>query len=192
MAHWIRDERNYQFPQQGYGEPTFVSVTGVMDVTESERPKLFIEERGDNKGPSLYEGTTLARCISSLSASMNIEPQGADWYTRDRDGQLQSVSFGQERVTMENPQYTALLRSGDLSLTAEMDAKKYFPDVTVNELRTSEKPATLSEQRDLAQAFSAAQSSHQSEPSRQAEPESLPMQKSAHDYDLSKEQFPMH
>lgn len=191
MATWVRDEADYKFNQPGNTEDTKVHVTGLADLTESERPKLLIESRWDNQGPSVEESPQARdQCIQSLSASMKIDPQEADWYTRDQDGQLQSVSIGYESVQKENPMYTSLENRGDTNHTELAAAKAAFPDVSVNELRTSAQPADPVQQRELAEAFSQAYS-------RPVEMENTnvqtPVQQpSAHEYNLSQESFHEH
>ena len=137
MAEWVRDEGDYKFRLPGQGQDTAVHITGVMDTTGMERSKLLLENHWDNRGPSV-EASAAARdqCIRSLSASMKIQPQDVDWFTRDRDGNLQSVSVGYERVYQQDPQYGQLLSRDDLSMRDKEDAKPFFPDVAVSELRT--------------------------------------------------------
>lgn len=192
MASWVRDEADYKFNQPGNTEDTKVHVTGLADLTESERPKLLIESHWDNHGLSVEESPQARdQCIQSLSASMKIAPQEADWYTRDQDGQLQSVSIGYESVQKENPMYAALERSGDLNHKEIADAKTSFPDIFVNELRTSVQPADQGQQKELAEAFSHAYSARPAEMENTNVQASV-QQPSAHEYNLSQESFHEH
>lgn len=190
MASWVQNDDFYKFRQPNHAQETLVHVSGAMDVTGEERLKFVFAERDENKGASLDEAEARNHCISSFAKSLKIEPEEADWYTRDKDGQLHSVSVGYERVTKENPQYTALVNSGDLDVhRAEREAKPYMPDVTVNELRTEVQPLAAAERRDLSEAFDAARSAQpvRSEQSANQNQDVEPTPKGGREYDLSQE-----
>lgn len=203
MAEWVRDEADYQFRQPGQNQDCRVHVTGVMDNAQTERPKLLLEDRWDNKGPSVSDAFARTDCIKLLSASMKIEPDEADWFTLGQDGQLQSVSIGYDRSTQQNPEYTRLLVGGEFNHAEKDEAKKYFPDVTVNVLRTSVYPAPPEQKTELAEAFRTAYSAQHREPEVEAQPKepnasaqhtrpepsntSTNAPKAGHEYDLSQE-----
>jgi len=156
-----------------------------MDSSEGERPKLLLEDRWDNQGPSVGEDqATRDACIKGLCKAMKVEPENVDWYTRGQDNKLQSVSIGYDLRTQENPEYTRLLNSGEFNQHNKDDAKKFFPDVSVNEMRTAARPADQGQQKELAEAF------REAVPARvHAEPETQATQpeKLSRDYNLEQE-----
>ncbi|MES2462318.1 MAG: hypothetical protein V4671_17155 [Armatimonadota bacterium] len=156
MASWVRDEADYVFPQSGQSQDSKVHVTGVMDSAEwaTERPKILLEDRWDNQGLSVGEDqATRDACIKGLSKEMKVDPENVDWFTRGQDNKLQSVSIGYELRTQQDPEYTKLLNAGEFNQHNKDDAKKFFPDVTVSEMRSAARPADQGQQKELAEAF---------------------------------------
>ena len=188
MADWIRDEADYAFRQPGQNQDTKVHVTGVMDSTEMDRPKLLIENRWDNSGPSVQDSPARDQCIARLSAIMKVNPNEVDWYTHDESGQLQSVSIGYERKMQADPEYAKMLNSGEFyDAKEEKEAKKLFPDVAVETLRTTVEPANSEQKKELATAFT---ESHTADRTRLFDFDSPSSnQKSTHEYDLSQERL---
>jgi hypothetical protein len=184
VPQWIRDEADYAYRLPGETAETRVHVTGVMDTSEEARPKILLESRWDNQGPSVQEDPeALAACVRRLSESMGVAPQEVDWYTRDANDQLQWVGIDYESVSQTNPQYLALERSGDLNHRDLEDARKFFPDVTTQEMRATFENPTPSQANELTQAFREAE--HAPTP----DPETRQSPVSTHEYDLSQERF---
>lgn len=184
MPDWVRDEAQYKFRPYGQSEDTIVRVTGLADATEEQRPKLLLEEEWDNRGADLQDPGARSTCIQSLASSMKIYPEDADWFTKGRDGQLQSITVDYDQVMTENPEYRALANSGDLNHRDLAEAKKAFPDFAVDELRTNVEPANPQQRQELAEAFTEARNRRDAQQYQDNVNEG---QKSAHDYDLSQE-----
>ena len=186
MAHWIRDDAEYKFRQPGQNQDCRVHVTGILDGLEADRPKLLLEDMFDNRGPSIQDAPARDACIQKISAGLKFDPSDADWFTRDREGKLQSVSIGYEHRTQENPEYTRLLNNGEFTQQNKEEEKKFFPDVTVSELRTTVQPASQAQQRELAEAF---REGHKNAAAQQYEPDKQDTKMAAHEYDLTQERM---
>lgn len=182
MAEWQRDNADYEFQVPGYENTTRLTVQGAMDPSENNRPKLILADRSDNCGPSVLESPAMEQCINSLSESMKIQPREADWFTRNRDGEIHALSVGFEKVV--NPQYTEREQSNDLSLSEIREARKYFPDI--DQLKATQQDLTPREHRDLTEAFGGLE---QVQAPNKEESQIQESQKSGHEYNLSQEQI---
>jgi hypothetical protein len=194
MAEWKRDQADYKFQVPGYNEVTQVSVTGAMNPSESNRPKLIIEDRTDNRGPSVLQSPAKEQCITSLSNSMKIEPQEADWYARGKDGQLQALSIDTEKEP--NKQFEAWQKDGEFSIHDTDKAKRFFPDD--EKMKATAKDLTPKQDQEVKEAFGGLEQPNakkNDEPKvegRQKAEETKKVeepQKAGHEYDLSQEQI---
>lgn len=191
MAEWIMDQKNYKLSSLNGGYETKVSVSGVMDDSESERRKLVLADHPDNKGPSVMNEATRSSCIASISDGLNIDPSQADWFAEDENGRLHAVSVEHERLKVEDPQFTQLKTNGEFNIHDVDEAKKSFPDVEVERMRTPLSDVEPEQRQSLDAAFDQAQYHRENEQAQQvAEPAIAPgqeMSKSAQEYDLSQE-----
>lgn len=184
---WKNDRAKYEVEMSGKQADMSLWVTGAMDETESNRAKLILEEHSQNKGPSLGNEEARSKAIDSLSKSMGIDARDADWYVLDERGKLTSLEVQNASLTKENPSFTELRDSGDLSRQELAEAQKHFPDVKEERLVSAEREVSPRQDRELGEAFGGLerQSSNQQE---QAQPQDV-NQQSAHEYDLSQERM---
>lgn len=190
MPQWLEDEKDYKFRPLNEPQETRVNVSGVMDRSETQRPKLILEDRVDNKGLSVSSDESARnQCIQSLSMSMKIEPHEADWFVRDKGGNLKSVEIDYQQVTKTNPQFTDLVNSGELRQNEMSEAKKAFPDIQQNEVRSSLKDTEPNQRHELDEAYKSARDDKSAQKENAGEKNEA---KSAHEYDLSQERVREH
>ena len=188
MPQWIEDEKDYKFRPLNEPYETRVNVSGVMDRSETQRPKLILEDRADNKGLSVSSDESARnQCIQSLSRSMKIEPHEADWFVREKGGNLKSVGIDYQQVTKTNPQFTDLVKSGELRQDEMSKTKKAFPDIQQTEVRSSLKDIEPNQQHELGEAYKAARDDKSAQKENKEDVSEKNQAKSAHEYDLSQE-----
>jgi hypothetical protein len=193
MRTWVQDTRNYDVSIQGQREDTRLWVQGAMDPSESERPKIILEEHQDNKGLSLSDDRSRNQAIDSLSKSMDVNPNEIDWYVRTNDGEgregkLEAVEVFQNKVTKENPQFTHWDNSGEFNINNREEAKKFFPDITVEELSSRVKEPTTDQTNQVSDAFNG---QHRESLNTQVQ-EQASSQQQSENIDLSQEYFNSH
>jgi hypothetical protein len=190
---WVNDTAQYELEMKGQREDTKLWVQGAMDPSESERPKVILEEHQDNNGLSLADDRSRNQAIESLSKSMKVNPNEVDWYVRTTDGDggegnLQAVEVFQNRVTKENPQFTHWENSGEFNINSRDEAKKFFPDITVDELSSRVKEPSNEQSSQVADAFNG---QHRESLNTQVQEQATSQQQSQN-IDLSQEYFNSH
>jgi hypothetical protein len=193
MRTWVQDTRNYDVGITGQREDTRLWVQGAMDPSESERPKIILEEHQDNKGLSLSDERSRNQAIDSLSKSMEVNPNEVDWYVRTNDGEggegkLEAVEVFQNTVTKVNPQFTHWDNSGEFNINNREEAKKFFPDITVEELSSRVKEPTTDQTNQVSEAFNG---QHRESLNTQVQ-EQASSQQQSENIDLSQEYFNSH
>jgi hypothetical protein len=193
MRTWVQDTRNYDVGIAGQREDTRLWVQGAMDPSESERPQIILEEHQDNKGLSLSDERSRNQAIDSLSKSMEVNPNEIDWYVRTNDGEggegkLEAVEVFQNTVTKENPQFTHWDNSGEFNINNREEAKKFFPDITVEELSSRVKEPTTEQTNQVSEAFNG---QHRESLNTQVQ-EQANSQQQSENIDLSQEYFNSH
>jgi hypothetical protein len=193
MRMWVNDTAQYELEIKGQREDTKLWVQGALDPNESERPKVILEEHQDNSGLSLADERSRNQAIESLSKSMKVDPNEVDWYIRTSDGEggqgnLQAVDVFQNQVTKENPQFTHWETSGEFNINSRDEAKKFFPDITVNELSSQMKEPSNEQSNQVSEAFNG---QHRESLNTQVQEQSTSQQQSTN-IDLSQEYFNSH
>ena len=193
MRTWVNDTANYEIELKGQSEDTKLWVQGAMDSNDSERPQVILEEHQDNKGLSLSDERSRNQAIESLSKSMNVNPNEVDWYVRTTDGEggegnLQAVEVFQNQVTKVNPQYTHWETGGEFNNNTRDEARKAFPDITVNELSSSVKEPSNEQSNQVSDAFNG---QHRESLNTQVQEQATSQQQSEN-IDLSQEYFNSH
>jgi hypothetical protein len=193
MKTWINDTTKYELDIKGQQEDTLLWVQGSMDESESEPPKVILEEHQHNKGLPLTDERSLNQAIESLSKSMNVNPNEVDWYVRTTDGDggegnIQAVEVFQNQVTKENPQFTHWETRGEFNHNDRAEAKSFFPDITVEELSSRVKEPSNEQSNQLSDAFNG---QHRESLNAQVQEQATSQQQSEN-IDLSQEYFNSH
>ena len=192
MRTWIHDTTDYDFSVKGQREDTRLWVQGAMDANDSERPKVILEEHQENKGLSLADERGRNQAIESLTKSMQVNPNEIDWYVRTTDGSgegnVQAVEVFQNQVTKVNPQYTHWENGGEFNVHNRDEAKKFFPDITVEELSSRVKEPTNDQANQVSEAFNG---QHRESLNTQMQEQSS-SQLQSQNIDLSQEYFNSH
>jgi hypothetical protein len=193
MSNWQRDTAKYEVAVNGQRQETRLWVQGAMDPTESERPRVILEEHHSNEGLSLHDERARDQAIDSLSKSMKVNPNEVDWYVRTWDpesgqGSVQAVEVFQSEVTKTNPEFTHWENSGEFNINNRDEAKKLFPDITVDELKSQVKEPSNEQANQLSEAFNG---QHQESLNTHVQEHETQQQQSKH-IDLSQEYFNLH
>jgi hypothetical protein len=151
-THWRLAHQEHKFLPPGSTQDAVLHVSSVWDASGKERPKFILEERPDSPVPSLQDAAARDECVRSLAETLSIDARTAEWFLRNQEGELGSISVTWERSTRENPHYTAWMRN-DLNHLHKEEAKAAFPDQSVWEVRTAVVPVSQSQQKDLNAAF---------------------------------------
>lgn len=193
MRTWVNDTANYELRIEGQKDDTKLWVQGAMDPNESSRPQVILEDHHANTGLSLSDDKVRNQAIESLSKSMDVNPNEVDWFIRtpggeQGEGNLQAVEVFQNQVTKENPQFTHWENSGEFNVMDRDEAKRFFPDVTVNELDSRVNEPTAEQVNQAADAFNG---QHRQSLNDQVQTQSASQQQ-AESIDLSQEYFNSH
>jgi hypothetical protein len=191
MPTWIDDEKDYRFRPYGQIQETRVFVSGVMDDSGEERPKVIFEEHPENKGRSVLYPEVTGDCIQSISGKLNIEPDNVDWFIKDKEGNLKSIQTESYLEKQPDPEYQRLVNTNEFADHAEAEkAKKYFPDIETERLRTTSQNISQEESQQLDTAFNEAKINRELYNAMEREhAANQTIEKSAHEYDLSQERF---
>lgn len=190
MRTWVHDTAQYELEIKGEREDTKLWVQGAMDPSESERPKVILEEHQDNRGHTLADDRVLHQAIESLSKSMKVNPNEVDWYVRTTDGSggegnLQAVDVFQNQVTKVNPQYAHWENSGEFNINNREEVRRIFPDITVDELSTRVREPSVEQSNQVSEAFNG---QHRESLNSQIKDQAQSQQQSE-SIDLSQERF---
>ena len=199
MKTWVNETAKYDLKVDNQREDTLLWVQGAIDDNGTERPKMILEEHQDNKGLSLADGRSRNQAIESLSKSMDVNPNEVDWFVRTNDGEggegnLQAVEVFQNRVTKVNPQFTHWENSGEFNIHDRDEAKKFFPNITVDELSSRLNEPSNEQSSRVSDAFDG---QHKESLNTQVKEQATSQQQSgnqqqAENIDLSQEYFNSH
>ena len=158
MSKWQNDVAKYELSVPGQTQHTRLWVQGAMDPIESNRPQVVLEDHSLNEGLSLQDDRARNQAIDSLSKSMNVNPNEVDWYVRTIEpesgtGSIQAVEVFQSQTTKTDPEFTHWENSGEFTINNRDEAKKSFPDITVDELRSSVNEPSYDQSNQLSEAF---------------------------------------
>ena len=167
MPAWERQDADYKVHVPNQPEDTRVLAALINDKLNIEPSKIVLENHSQNQGISVLETPAREHIIMTIAKGMKRDPQEAEWFAIDEsDGKLRSLSLWYEKVTNTDPSYTNLRNSGDLNWENAEEAKKYFPSIQINELRTKINDVTPEQQRAVSKAFAEAKRERDLEPDR--------------------------
>ena len=199
MAKWEYDRKEYGFTPIGARQETEVLVSGAHDSMGTQKNQFIIEDAPGNRGRSIFEPGVLGQCIERLSKAMyemdpekrdffEMDPKDQQWHVRANDGQLYSVDLSFEEKTVNHPQVDSIKRMEDLNHDQVRDLKKVFPDVKVTELTTSLERLEAHQEHEVKGVFQGLEDRdplmYQDGPERD--------DTSGHDFDLGKEKLAAH
>jgi len=154
-------------------------VSGAVDTTGDEKPKLMIEEREDNSGYSLRSPGIMAAAIKEVADTLEIGVDDADWYGVDADDQVYKLDVTDEMLMQPSPQWRQLERSGDLNRDDLEKARQAYPDEQQRVITATWDELDLNETQELIESFGI----------DEAAPDLGQTLEQPHTFDLSKEYF---
>ncbi|WP_309713417.1 hypothetical protein [Armatimonas sp.] len=196
MPEWVDDQKEYTFKLSSElrnelraGPEVKTNLLGVMDASENERAKIVIGNHADNKNISVLEPKVLGECIKSISNSAGIDPIDVDWYARNNNGELKSLSLEIYSEKSPNLEYQRLVNNHEFADHTEAErAKKAFPDIDVQKIRVNSFDDPTPEQGgNLHAAFDEAYLNRENHVEQEKNNQNI--DKSPHEYDISQESF---
>ncbi|GDX39727.1 hypothetical protein LBMAG21_00190 [Armatimonadota bacterium] len=179
MSDWVRPTKKHDFASPNLPEKTGIWVSGAIPKTETERPKIMLEERSDNPGYSLSQAGILGAAIRSVSDDLGIKTEEADWYVVGEDDHLYALEVEDKLVWQPSEQWNNLVRSGELSIHEEDHAKEAFPDEQARVVSADRHEMSFHELHDIIEAFGI----------NEASPDTEPMPEQNYMFDLADESF---
>lgn len=152
---WQNGTRGLDVRMPGLSPSMGINVK--LAVEQGERPKVLLEERPDNYGAALQEPESLKAAVRDVSSLLNTSANDVDWYVLGEDKEFYPLDVREREITRENPQWTELQNSGDLSVHDHDEARRLYPDVKDREFEVSSRLASDVEAIALKNVFNGPQ-----------------------------------